>query len=160
MSINFCTIARSSVDSFCGGRREIVLNRLLAQKYPPPFVATPGGNPRVLRDTFALHPPFEFDDRPTLNFEQPQIAVSVALGKVVKTQVVDNDLQKHFVSVTDLAVEKQRVVVSDLTVMTASEPIVVVSDLSFSTSEAPSVEVSDLTFEEVDVAVNITDIIF
>jgi hypothetical protein len=104
MSINFCTLTSASVDTFCGNRRGIVLNQLLAKKYPPPVQHAKGGNPRVLRDTFAVPPPFEFEDRPTLTYEQPWITVEVEFGGKKGSQTVDNDAQRDFVSVTGLEV--------------------------------------------------------
>lgn len=46
MSINFCTISSSPVDSFCGARRAIVLQNLIDEAHPP-VQQTGGGNPRA-----------------------------------------------------------------------------------------------------------------
>lgn len=114
MSINFCTLTNSSVDSFCGNRRALVLNKLLAKKYPQPAAGT---NPRVLRDD--TYPrPFDFEDRPVLNFEQPFITVQVNFQNDVGTQQIDNDNRLDFVTITNWFVDigDFNVTVSNLTI--------------------------------------------
>ena len=106
MSINFCTLTNSSVDSFCGNRRGIVLNNLLQQKYPTPSTGT---NPRVVRDAFAeLRPDLirhvEPDERPTINFEQPLITVEVWMDGVRMAETQENTAQLDYVSITDVTI--------------------------------------------------------
>jgi len=104
MSINFCTLTNSSVDTFCGNRRSIVLNGLLQKKYPPPVQ---GGGRRVLRDTFAEQRPdliVREEDRPQLVFEQPFITVEVSMNGITMAQTLDAQQRLDFVTVTDLKV--------------------------------------------------------
>lgn len=108
MAINFCSVDQSTIDSFCGGRRRVVLDRLIAEKYPVVSVHPAGGG-RAVRDTFAVQPPFEFEDRPTLNFEQPWITVEVEFDGKKSSQTLDNDVQQHFVSVTGFLDEDAQV---------------------------------------------------
>lgn len=49
MSINYCTISSSSVDSFCRNRRAIVLDRLIRELRSPVPIANRGGNPTRVR---------------------------------------------------------------------------------------------------------------
>ena len=44
MSINFCTLTSSSVDSFCGNRRAIVLQNLIDEFRPPRPAGTGASN--------------------------------------------------------------------------------------------------------------------
>lgn len=75
MSINYCTISGSSIDSFCSGRRTIVLNRLITELHPQP-VPLPninsirGGGP-TLR--------FQHQSR---QWEQPTIVLPTELDRV------------------------------------------------------------------------------
>lgn len=50
MSINYCTLASTTLDSFCGNRRAIVLDRLI-DELRPPVVNGPGGPGWVQRPT-------------------------------------------------------------------------------------------------------------
>jgi hypothetical protein len=143
MSINFCSIDRSSINSFCGSRRQVVLDRLLDEKYPvaPPAVITRGGNPQNIRNQFQIARPFEYEEQPVLTFEQPFITVSVELHGKTGSQTLENQPQAHFVTVTGLAIEP--------TLMVS------VSDMDFDTG--PMVTVSDLDFDD-PVSVNISDL--
>jgi hypothetical protein len=103
MSINFCTIASSPVDGFCGTQRAKVLARLIPILHPavPPVVTT-GTNPRVLRDTFKFNRPFEIEDQPTLTFEQPTVTVSAEIFGYYGTDTQDvSAAQVDFVSISD-----------------------------------------------------------
>jgi hypothetical protein len=73
-------------------------------------VGTGGGNPRVLRDTFPQQ--FEFEEKPTLTFEQPFITVVVELDGLSGSQQLDNTAQLHFVTVTDLSEDSPLLAVS------------------------------------------------
>lgn len=48
MSINYCTLASSTLDSFCGNRRALVLDRLIDELRPPvtPSVGSVGWTQR------------------------------------------------------------------------------------------------------------------
>lgn len=43
MSINYCTVSSSSLDSFCGAKRAIVFNRLVKELRPTPTPSSLGG---------------------------------------------------------------------------------------------------------------------
>lgn len=102
MSINFCTIASSPVDGFCGTQRAKVLARLIPILHPTPAPAVSGTNPRVLRDTFKFNRPFEIEDQPTLTFEQPTVTVSVEILGFAGSDTQDvSAVQVDFVSVSD-----------------------------------------------------------
>jgi hypothetical protein len=102
MAINACTIdgftlhGRNCRDKFA---------TLIPILHPPVPVVATGGNPRVLRDSFVMPPQFEFEDRPTLNFEQPWVTVEVVFDGVTHTQQLDNGPQMHFVTVTGLQID-------------------------------------------------------
>jgi hypothetical protein len=103
MAINFCTLTRSSIDTFCGSRRQVVLNRLLEKKYPK----NTAGAGQSVRDTFALQRPdlfrrVEDDERPPLVFEQPLITVQVIMNGMSMQQTLESHQRLDFVTVTDL----------------------------------------------------------
>lgn len=131
MSINFCTITNSSVLSFCGNRRGIVLNNLLAQKYPPPPVQ--GTNNRgtyytVRKDAVPdvqqrWRTENDDEDLKFLDFEQPIVSVEVEfMGfKGIETQDFSNT-QTDFVTVTDFSLNDVTIVqVLDFEVKTDAE---------------------------------------
>jgi hypothetical protein len=106
MSINFCTLTNSSVDTFCGNRRQIVLDNLLNQKYPPAILGTAN---QSIRDTFVQQRPdlvrhVEDEDRPTLNFEQPLVTVQVTMGGITMQHTLETHQRLDFVTVTDLEI--------------------------------------------------------
>ena len=77
MSINYCTISNSSVDSFCGNRRSIVLNRLINQLRPANVHR--GGNPAHVKKIIPQIPRWDVD-----RLEQ-QTVTPTELDKVVVT---------------------------------------------------------------------------
>lgn len=111
MSINACTIASSSIHTFCSPRRAAVFNSLVSILHP---VAPP---PSVGKSHLGVAPPrFEIEDQPTLRFEQPFVSVSVEILGFSGTDTRDNiSVQTDFVSVTDLSFGEESVVVTDLT---------------------------------------------
>lgn len=107
MSINFCTLTGSTLDTFCGNRRQLVLDRLLDEKYPTPPAVTLGTNNRNVSIDFAKRYPHltrhvEDDDVKTLEFEQPFIIVTAELLGIKGEQRLDADRNLNFVVVTDL----------------------------------------------------------
>lgn len=104
MSLNYCTISNSSILSFCGNRRAIVLNQLLAVKYPQQTVGT--SNQSLRKDTHSevqrrwsdVH-----DEDVVHNFEQPFITVSVSMFGITKTQTIDRDQHLCFALVNNLS---------------------------------------------------------
>jgi hypothetical protein len=111
VSINYCTLASSTVDAFCSPRRGVILSRLIAELHPP--VVQGGGNPRVLRDTFGdqylrprpqvqQRPHYEIDDRDPMKYEQPFVSVTVTLFGDSRTETQDVTAQVDIVSVTNL----------------------------------------------------------
>lgn len=120
MSINFCTLTNSSVDTFCGNRRSIVLGNLINQKY-----AQIGTNNSSVRDSFAKQRPdlvhhVEDDDRQPLVFEQPFITVEVWMDGIRQAQTLEAVQHLDFVTVTDLSVStrdaSESVNILDLTI--------------------------------------------
>lgn len=100
MSINYCTISNTSLDAFCGNRRQIVLNRLIAELHPPIPVSRKSGNPAHVKYPI---PAVRRDER----WEQPTITPT-ALDKIVVTAEFngcsqqDIDGRLDLVYVTDL----------------------------------------------------------
>lgn len=118
MSINYCTISNSAVDSFCGNRRSIVLARLIDQitdlrAYQPPLR---GGGPtpkiqQIRQDRWeqpVINPPTELD----------RITVSVEFQDLQGTAFQDVDNRLDLVFVTNIQIEPTTVSVniSDLKV--------------------------------------------
>jgi hypothetical protein len=98
MSINFCTISASSIDSFCGARRAVVLNNLLAEFRPEPPVTTPkrGGGPifaGIRR---------EEEPKTPVYFELDHVTVSATFQDMSGSDTLDMTGQLDFVIVTDL----------------------------------------------------------
>ena len=95
MAINFCTLTNSTIDTFCGNRRQIIIDQLLEEKYPPTQTAQAGGA-RVVRDAWAqrnLHllrrPPDE-DFKPW-TFEVPLLKLTIDMldGEMITQQLED-----------------------------------------------------------------------
>jgi hypothetical protein len=95
MAINFCTLTNSTIDAFCGNRREIILDGLLEERYPPTQQALSGGA-RVVRDTWAirnlelLRRPSDEDFAPW-TFEVPifKLTIDMLDGDVITQQFQD-----------------------------------------------------------------------
>ena len=116
MALNACTIDGFTLHGkFCRDKFATLVP-ILHPSFAP-------GNPRVLRDD-RMPPPFEFEDRPVLNFEQPWITVSIEFAGEIHTQQLENTPQSDFVAVTSLRIDVVPVItmsVSDL-LMPGSEP--------------------------------------
>lgn len=113
MSINFCTLTGSTLDTFCGNSRQIILDRLLDEKYatPPvqPFIGT--NNSSVSKDFTKKFPHLvrhavEDDERPVLTFEQPFITVSAELMGATGSQQQEVTPRLDFVVASDLNISK------------------------------------------------------
>lgn len=97
MSINYCTLASNTVDSFCSPRRGLVFNKLVLELHPPILVQqSTGGNPQQIRNTAAIariiaqqRPNFDVDERDPMVYEQPFITVTVELFGATGTQTMD-----------------------------------------------------------------------
>jgi len=108
MSINFCTLTGSTLDTFCGNRRSIIVNQLLTEKYPP-APSAPGTNNHHVSTDFARRYPHlvqhvEHEEIKPLTFEQPFITVSAELLGDVGTQTLEAKVQMEFATVTDLKI--------------------------------------------------------
>lgn len=98
MAINACTINSFTID---GGRCRNRFNGLVNILHP-----IVGTNPRVLRDNYPQHRPFEIEDEKQLTFEQPIVTVSVEFYGSSGTETQDiSTAQLDFVTVTDFKVE-------------------------------------------------------
>lgn len=98
MSINACTLANTTVDTFCSPRRALVFAKLVAELHP---VYTPQA---TTSKTHLGYAPYreEDDDRPTLKFEQPIITVHVDILGFSGSDTQDiSGVQLDFVTVTD-----------------------------------------------------------
>lgn len=128
MSINFCTITNSSVLSFCGNRRGIVLNNLLAQKYPVQGTNNRGTYYAIRKDAVPdvqqrWRTENDDEDLKFLDFEQPIVSVEVEFmgSKGVETQDFSST-QTDFVTVTDFSANDVTIVqVLDFEVKTTVE---------------------------------------
>lgn len=118
MSINYCTISSSAVDSFCGNRRAIVLARLINELRPPvpQTNVIRGGGPtpkfqQVRHDRWeqpVINPPTELD----------RITVSAEFLGLKGSAFQDVDNRLDLVFITDIEIEPTTVGVniSDLKV--------------------------------------------
>lgn len=111
MSINFCTLSNSSVDSFCGNRRAIVLDRLIDELRPPVT------DKKVSNGGWTKQrPPAYFKGINQPRWEQPEapkyvpteldtVIVSVTFNGITSTdsQAIDNS-RLDLVTVTDIHV--------------------------------------------------------
>lgn len=106
MSINYCTLAGSSIDTFCGARRAIVLARLIEELRPATPTQRPvrGGGP-----TPKFHPQIR-DHR----WEQPTIVPPTELDRITVSAVFqdlsgsafqDLDNRLDLVFVTNIEIE-------------------------------------------------------
>ena len=115
MSINYCTISSSSVDSFCGNRRQIVLNRLINELHPPVPAQRRGGNPTHVKYPI---PAIRRDrderwEQPTITpTELDKIVVTAEFNGLLGSSQQDIDGRLDFVYVTDLEFEGEEVSVN------------------------------------------------
>lgn len=111
MAINFCTLTNSTIDTFCGNRRQLILDRLIEEKKNQTnFIGTNNSSVRI---DFAQRFPHlirhvEDEDRTPLNFEQPFHTVTVELFGDTGTHQLDTTSRLDFVVVTDLQVGPPR----------------------------------------------------
>lgn len=114
MAINFCTLTNSTIDTFCGNRRQIILDRLLRERYPPAPPAVLGTNNASVREALVrqrpelFRRPVEDDERAPLTFEQPFITVSAELLGATGKQQLDAATRLDFVVVTNLKIGERR----------------------------------------------------
>lgn len=99
MSINYCTISNSSIDSFCGNRRQIVLQRLIAEFRPP--VVNPGRNSGAGVGRWPQRPEEKYVP-PYVPTELERIRVEVKLGDYSGTAAQDIKFQTELVVITNL----------------------------------------------------------
>ena len=110
MAINFCTLTNSTIDTFCGNRRQLILDRLLEERYPPAPPPVLGTNNSSIRESLVrqrpdlLRRPVEDDERAPLTFEQPFITVAAELMGVKGVQQLDAAARLDFVVVTNLKI--------------------------------------------------------
>jgi hypothetical protein len=115
MSINACTTNSSSITSFCGVRRAVVLAGLIAKKYPSTSIAS-GSVGSAAKDIRTLPRPSVKDDETVLTFEQPFVTVQVeAFGKTY-TQQLENSAQTEFVAITEVEIGSIEVNILELQV--------------------------------------------
>lgn len=109
MSINYCTLASSSVDSFCGNRRALVLNRLIDELRPPTPPNT-GGMGWVQKPA-AKHvpPPRPYWQPPEVPRELPteleRITVTAEFLSLSGTDTQAVIARPDLVTVTDIHIE-------------------------------------------------------
>ncbi len=106
MSINFCTLTGSTLNTFCGNRRQIIVDRLLEEKYPPVPAFLGTNNSSVSIDFAKRYPHLvrhvEADEEtPVLRFEQPFVTVTAELLGDQGTHQLEVEPHLHFVMVTD-----------------------------------------------------------
>jgi hypothetical protein len=108
MALNACSINGFTLNSRRCADKFAALVPILHPPIPP-IVASSGGNPRVLRDTFQFQPrEYEIEDRPTLTFEQPQVTVTVEIFGFSGTDTQDvSAANADFVSVHDFTVQAE-----------------------------------------------------
>lgn len=116
MSINYCTISNSSVDSFCGNRRAIVLDRLIRELRPPVPTVNSAGNSAYVRTPIPQIPRRREDERwepPTVApTELDRIVVSVNFNGITGVAEQEVDGRLDLVYVTELKVEHVEVSVN------------------------------------------------
>jgi len=116
MSINYCTLASNTIDSFCSPRRGILLAELIAELHPTIVVPQPtGGNPQQIRNDSSIaqqllarqraeqRPNFDVDEREPMIYEQPFVTVTVELFGSIGTQTMDvSAINVDIVTVTNM----------------------------------------------------------
>lgn len=108
MSINFCTLTNSSVDSFCGNRRAIVLQNLIDELRPPAPVVS-GGNPQA--KWINAQAPRKWEP-PALPTELERITVSARFQELSGSSTQEIKPQLELVTVTDIHVQPTKVEVN------------------------------------------------
>lgn len=103
MSINYCTISNTSLDAFCGNRRQIVLNRLIAELHPPIPVSRKSGNPAHVKYPIPAVRRDERWEQPTITpIELDKIVVTAEFNGLLGSSQQDIDGRLDLVYVTDL----------------------------------------------------------
>lgn len=102
MSINYCTIANTTVDTFCGNKRAIVLSRLIKELHPEP-IRHPGGNVQQSKYTnYTQAPRWE---PPVISTERDRIVVQAKFQELRGTDEQANEQRLDIVFVTNLRVD-------------------------------------------------------
>lgn len=118
MSINYCTLASNTVDSFCSPRRGIILNRLIAELHPVvPSTPVSSGNGWAIRDTAAKqilgnrYQEFVDDgEQEVRKYEHTEITVKVDILGLSGSDTIDvSRAQIDFVAVTNLDIADLKV---------------------------------------------------
>jgi hypothetical protein len=110
MAINFCTLTNSTIDTFCGNRRQLILDRLLEERYPPAPPPVLGTNNSSVREALVrqrpelFRRPAEEEELTQLTFEQPFITVTAELLGTTGTHQLDAATRLDFVVVTNLRI--------------------------------------------------------
>ena len=115
MSINYCTISSSSVDSFCGNRRAIVLDRLIRELRPPVPATNKGGNPAHVRapiPQISRRREEQWEPPTVVPTELDRIVVSVNFNGITGVAEQEVDGRLDLVYVTELKVEHVEVSVN------------------------------------------------
>lgn len=115
MSINYCTLSSSTIDTFCGNQRNKVLNRLLDEKYTvvqPPAPSSGGWTygpisgtiPGVRPDVSYAPPPYQRPelDRDLPKYESPWVTVTAEVFKFRGSETQETSVHLDFVVVTDI----------------------------------------------------------
>lgn len=113
MSINFCTLTSSSVDSFCGNQRSKILTRLIPILHPPHVPGTGAGTPHTdavyqayMRARSREHEKWEPPPVPT---ELERVVVEVTFANIKGSDAQDIKPGFDLVTVTDLTIEPTKV---------------------------------------------------
>lgn len=101
MSINYCTLANTSIDRFCNPTRGKVFARLVAAAHPvQPSVPKAGHGSQNIRRQDWSKP--DFSVPPVPSTEQPVIGVAVEIFGFNGVETQDAAQRLDFVVVTDL----------------------------------------------------------
>lgn len=113
MSINFCTISNSSVDSFCGRRRSVVLNNLIATLRPPAVKGHKWPVPGLTG----------YEEQPKIiHTELERITVTATFANMTGMDSQEVKPQIELISISDLQFDTM-------------QPVISISDIKFSIVE-------------------------
>jgi len=113
MSINYCTIAATTVDTFCGNRRALVLARLIPELHPitPPNPQPGNGSHGSVAPGWSNYRPQpQRWEPPVISTERDRIVVKAEFQDLRGEDQQDIENRLDIVFVTNLHVEQQSAV--------------------------------------------------
>ena len=111
MSINYCTITSSSVDSFCNPRRGLIFNSLVPILHPARPTGTGGGTPHTdkVMQAYLSRRSQEKWEPPQIPTELERVVVEATFLTLKGTDGQDIRPGMELVTVTDIQVDSAEV---------------------------------------------------